>query len=98
MFSQSYRCRSVIGFTILLPGTGTNGSAGKRFAWSRHPVSAGVSYQNRLHKRAAISVPKKDRRPTSQVIMKAIWNDKVLAESEDTIAVEGNEYFPSDSI
>jgi uncharacterized protein (DUF427 family) len=30
--------------------------------------------------------------------MKAIWNDKVLAQSNDTIAVEGNEYFPPDSI
>jgi uncharacterized protein (DUF427 family) len=30
--------------------------------------------------------------------MKAIWKGKVLAESDDTIAVEGNEYFPPDSI
>ena len=30
--------------------------------------------------------------------MKAIWNDIVLAESNDTIVVEGNHYFPSDSI
>jgi uncharacterized protein (DUF427 family) len=30
--------------------------------------------------------------------MKAIWNDAVLAESSDTIVVEGNHYFPSDSI
>ena len=30
--------------------------------------------------------------------MKAIWNDKVLAESDDTIVVEGNHYFPADSI
>lgn len=30
--------------------------------------------------------------------MKATWNGQVLAESEDTIAVEGNEYFPPDSI
>ncbi len=30
--------------------------------------------------------------------MKAIWNDQVLAESEDTIVVEGNHYFPKDSI
>ncbi len=26
--------------------------------------------------------------------MKAIWNDKVLAESDETIIVEGNHYFP----
>ena len=30
--------------------------------------------------------------------MKAIWNGKVLAESDDTIVVEGNHYFPEDSI
>jgi uncharacterized protein (DUF427 family) len=30
--------------------------------------------------------------------MKAIWNGKVIAESEDTVVVEGNHYFPVDSI
>ena len=30
--------------------------------------------------------------------MKAIWNDAVLAESDETIVVEGNHYFPPDSI
>ena len=30
--------------------------------------------------------------------MKAIWNDTVIAESDDTVVVEGNHYFPSDSI
>jgi uncharacterized protein (DUF427 family) len=30
--------------------------------------------------------------------MKAIWNDVVIAESNDTIVVEGNQYFPLDSI
>ena len=30
--------------------------------------------------------------------MKAIWNDMVLAESEDIVTVEGNPYFPMDSI
>ncbi|KNC19483.1 hypothetical protein AC792_06480 [Arthrobacter sp. RIT-PI-e] len=29
---------------------------------------------------------------------KAIWNDQVIAESEHTVMVEGNHYFPSDSI
>jgi uncharacterized protein (DUF427 family) len=29
---------------------------------------------------------------------KAIWNGAVLAESEQTIIVEGNHYFPRDSI
>jgi uncharacterized protein (DUF427 family) len=26
--------------------------------------------------------------------LKAIWNDKVIAESSDTVVVEGNHYFP----
>lgn len=30
--------------------------------------------------------------------MKAIWNDTVIAESNDTKVVEGNHYFPADSI
>ena len=30
--------------------------------------------------------------------MKAIWNDAVLAESDETIVVEGNHYFPPDSV
>lgn len=29
---------------------------------------------------------------------KAVWNGAVLAESDDTIVVEGNHYFPPDSI
>ncbi len=30
--------------------------------------------------------------------MKAIWNGQVLAESEDTVVVENNHYFPPNSI
>lgn len=30
--------------------------------------------------------------------MKAVWNDTVLAESDDTVVVEGNHYFPPDSL
>lgn len=30
--------------------------------------------------------------------MRAIWNGVVLAESDDTIVVEGNYYFPQESI
>jgi uncharacterized protein (DUF427 family) len=30
--------------------------------------------------------------------MKAIWNDTVLAESDDTVVVEGNHYFPAASL
>ena len=30
--------------------------------------------------------------------MKAVWNDKVIAESTDTVVVEGNHYFPPESL
>ena len=30
--------------------------------------------------------------------MQAIWNDQVIAESDDTVVVEGNHYFPSESV
>ena len=30
--------------------------------------------------------------------MRAIWRDAVLAESDDTVVVEGNHYFPENSI
>ena len=30
--------------------------------------------------------------------MKAMWNGIVLAESDETIVVEGNHYFPPDSV
>lgn len=30
--------------------------------------------------------------------MKAIWNDVILAESDDIITVEGNSYFPRESL
>ena len=30
--------------------------------------------------------------------MKAIWNGEVVAESEDTVVVEGNHYFPVSSL
>lgn len=30
--------------------------------------------------------------------MKAIWNGKVIAESDKTIKIEGNEYFPPNSV
>ncbi len=29
---------------------------------------------------------------------KAIWNNKVIAESNDTVVVEGNHYFPRNSV
>jgi uncharacterized protein (DUF427 family) len=30
--------------------------------------------------------------------MKAIWNNVVVAESDDTVVVEGNHYFPAESL
>lgn len=30
--------------------------------------------------------------------MKAIWNNQVIAESDDTVVVEGNHYFPKESV
>jgi len=30
--------------------------------------------------------------------MKATWNGSVIAESDETVVVEGNHYFPADSI
>jgi uncharacterized protein (DUF427 family) len=30
--------------------------------------------------------------------MKAIWNEKVIAESDDIVNVEGNSYFPVESV
>ncbi|WP_010485045.1 DUF427 domain-containing protein [Pseudomonas sp. S9] len=30
--------------------------------------------------------------------MKAIWNDRVIAQSDATVVVEGNHYFPADAI
>ena len=30
--------------------------------------------------------------------MKAIWNNEVLAESDETVVVEGNHYFPASAV
>ena len=30
--------------------------------------------------------------------MRAIWNGRVIAESDDTVVVEGNHYFPAGSV
>ena len=30
--------------------------------------------------------------------MKAIWNNAILAESDDTVVVEGNHYFPESAV
>jgi uncharacterized protein (DUF427 family) len=31
-------------------------------------------------------------------MVKAIWNGETIAESDDTVVVEGNHYFPRDSV
>lgn len=31
-------------------------------------------------------------------MVKAVWNGKVIAESDDTVVVEGNHYFPLESV
>ena len=30
--------------------------------------------------------------------MQAVWNGQVIAESDDTVVVEGNHYFPRDAV
>lgn len=30
--------------------------------------------------------------------MKAIWNNEVIAQSDDTVVIEGNHYFPIESV
>ncbi|MEP5763013.1 MAG: DUF427 domain-containing protein [Halieaceae bacterium] len=30
--------------------------------------------------------------------MRAIWKDTIIAESDDTVVVEGNHYFPAESL
>lgn len=30
--------------------------------------------------------------------MRAMWNGQVIAESDETVVVEGNHYFPADSV
>ena len=36
--------------------------------------------------------------PALVIAMKAIWNNQVIAESDKTIVVENNQYFPPDSV
>ena len=31
-------------------------------------------------------------------MVKAVWNGKAVAESEETVVVEGNHYFPRDAV
>jgi len=43
-----------------------------------------------------MKVASRDRQPPGTV--RATWRGVVLAESADTVGVEGNHYFPSDSV
>jgi len=36
--------------------------------------------------------------PPPETAMKAIWNGTVIAQSDDTVLVEGNHYFPASSL
>lgn len=38
--------------------------------------------------------PVRDHRHSVEDMPKAVWNDLVVAESDDTVVVEGNHYFP----
>ncbi len=38
------------------------------------------------------------QRPSEVQMVRAIWNDMVIAEANETEVVEGNHYFPGDSI
>ena len=31
-------------------------------------------------------------------MVKAVWNGAVIAESDDTVVIEGNHYFPADTV
>jgi uncharacterized protein (DUF427 family) len=42
-------------------------------------------------------VPPRDRTDEEHSV-RAIWNGKVIAESNDTVVVEGNHYFPRESV
>jgi uncharacterized protein (DUF427 family) len=39
-----------------------------------------------------------DPHPQKDIPMKAIWNGAVIAQSDDTVVVEGNHYFPESSL
>jgi uncharacterized protein (DUF427 family) len=45
-------------------------------------------------------IARASRHPASgaAAMTKAVWGGKVLAESNDTVVVEGNQYFPADSV
>jgi uncharacterized protein (DUF427 family) len=42
--------------------------------------------------------PRPMAKTAMETIMKAVWNNQVIAESDDIVTVEGNAYFPADSL
>ena len=36
--------------------------------------------------------------PTHRTLMRATWNNTLIAESDDTVLVEGNHYFPASTL
>jgi uncharacterized protein (DUF427 family) len=51
--------------------------------------------QGSLHRLLSKVPPDGGKKPTT---MQATWNGAVIAESDDTIVVEGNHYFPAESV
>ena len=41
---------------------------------------------------------RRDAALLGKFVMKAIWHNTILAESDDTVTVENNHYFPAESI
>ena len=55
----------------------------------------------RLHPRQKRAIPKRlaaKSRKQKENVMRAMWNGQVIAESDATVVVEGNHYFPRDAI
>jgi uncharacterized protein (DUF427 family) len=72
---------------ILAPPPGDPADAGR--AVSRRITPAG---QRKAH------IGRTARSPSYVRNMKAMWNDEIIAESDETVVVEGNHYFPRTSL
>ena len=47
---------------------------------------------------AKILTPPKPQRDSRKQAMKAIWNGAVIAQSDTTVVIEGNHYFPESTL
>jgi uncharacterized protein (DUF427 family) len=76
------------------------GAIGTGFA--RLPVRQSVAAASRVLCTAELAKEVKSSltlfNPPRSISMKAIWNGIVVAQSEDTVLVEGNHYFPEASL